>query len=155
MNVIWNELTETKGEEIIECTNTEDNEKFPSLILLVVGDCDSYVPRPWNTTAFTTGLLNTVHGVNKYWYWIGLTNVQEGDFRWTYDQSELSFKNFQSGFPKTGSAGYKSNCVYFHPNRGQWIDTNCNSKTAYVCESNFCFLNKRGTTKGNRLIRSC
>ncbi|XP_071173678.1 uncharacterized protein [Mytilus edulis] len=283
-NVIWNELTETKGEEIIECTNTEDNEKFPGLILAVVGDCDSYVPRPWNTTAFTTGLLNTVHGVNKswifyrgknsgvssyinkafkketsnskkdktnttplnetdstiliavqpkkndkikkllkagklnphkvfqlnmepekekekcelvkkkeeykwfntyiatlladiserwtplldilfvdedqhdsqeYWYWIGLTNVQEGDFRWTYDQSELSFKNFQSGFPKTGSAGYKSNCVYFHPNRGQWIDTNCNSKTAYVCESNFCFLNKRGTTKGNRLIRSC
>ncbi|XP_076112012.1 transient receptor potential cation channel subfamily M member-like 2 isoform X2 [Mytilus galloprovincialis] len=66
-NIIWNELTETKGEEIIECTKTEDNDKFPGLVLAVVGDCDSYVPRPWNTTAFTTGLLNTVHGVNKSW----------------------------------------------------------------------------------------
>ncbi|VDI67062.1 Hypothetical predicted protein, partial [Mytilus galloprovincialis] len=66
-NVIWNELTETKGEKIIECTNTEDKDNFPGLVLAVVGDCDSYVPRPWNTTAFTTGLLNTVHGVNKSW----------------------------------------------------------------------------------------
>ena len=64
-NVIWTELTETKGKNIIECTNTEDKDKFPGLVLAVVGDCDSYVPRPWNTTAFTTGLLNTVHGVNS------------------------------------------------------------------------------------------
>ncbi|CAC5389679.1 unnamed protein product [Mytilus coruscus] len=65
--VIWSELTETKGDKTIECNSTEDKEKFPGLVLAVVGDCDSYVPRPWNTTAFTTGLLNTVHGVNKSW----------------------------------------------------------------------------------------
>ncbi|XP_052062045.1 uncharacterized protein LOC127702076 isoform X3 [Mytilus californianus] len=52
--IIWEELTKNKYET-------------PGLVLAVVGDCDSYVPKPWNTTAFTTGLVNTVNGVEKSW----------------------------------------------------------------------------------------
>lgn len=50
--IIWEELTKNKN-------------KYPGLVLAVVGDCDSYVPKPWNTTAFTTGLVNTVNGVES------------------------------------------------------------------------------------------
>ncbi|VDI61406.1 Hypothetical predicted protein [Mytilus galloprovincialis] len=52
--IIWEELTKNKN-------------KYPGLVLAVVGDCDSYVPKPWNTTAFTTGLVNTVNGVENSW----------------------------------------------------------------------------------------
>ncbi|XP_052062065.1 perlucin-like protein [Mytilus californianus] len=87
----------------------------------------------------TKWLVNNI--VRKgYYHWIGLTDVQEGDFRWTYDQSTLSYKNFKSGHPKTASSdGYKRNCVLFHPSNGLWNDNPCSGGAPYICESNFCF----------------
>ncbi|XP_071166798.1 transient receptor potential cation channel subfamily M member 1-like isoform X1 [Mytilus edulis] len=40
---------------------------YPGLVLAVVGDSDSFVPRPWNTAKFTSGLIDTVNGANKCW----------------------------------------------------------------------------------------
>ncbi|VDI44633.1 Hypothetical predicted protein [Mytilus galloprovincialis] len=40
---------------------------LPGLVLAVIGDSESYVPKPWNTTAFTSGLLQAVQGVKKSW----------------------------------------------------------------------------------------
>ena len=45
------------------CEHLDKN--FPGLVLAVVGDSDSFVPRPWNTTAFTSGLRKTLKGAKS------------------------------------------------------------------------------------------
>ncbi|CAC5398354.1 TRPM2 [Mytilus coruscus] len=45
----------------------DEHSCLPGLVLAVVGDSESYVPKPWNTTAFTYGLLQSIQGVKKSW----------------------------------------------------------------------------------------
>ncbi|XP_052100110.1 uncharacterized protein LOC127734318 isoform X2 [Mytilus californianus] len=45
----------------------DEHSCLPGLVLAVVGDSESYVPKPWNTTAFTSGLLQSIQGVKKSW----------------------------------------------------------------------------------------
>ncbi|XP_071123016.1 perlucin-like protein [Mytilus edulis] len=69
-------------------------------------------------------------------YWIGLTDVVEGQFRWSYDQSPMTYKKWYSGW---GSKGTGHNCVmYSYPN-DKWLDYTCMSPCFYICESNFCY----------------
>ncbi|XP_076082301.1 lithostathine-1-beta-like [Mytilus galloprovincialis] len=74
---------------------------------------------------------------NKY-YWIGLTDLKEGDWRWTFDQSQATYKSWQSG---TGARGTSNNCAVY--NYGGyfrlWFDQTCMAKYYSICESNFCF----------------
>ncbi|XP_052098844.1 perlucin-like protein [Mytilus californianus] len=77
----------------------------------------------------------------KTYYWMGSTDVVNGDWRWIYDQTQLSYKNFYSGrpFPTSNSNSYTFNCIMMHYGNGLWYDYQCNYVTPYVCESNFCF----------------
>ncbi|CAC5391407.1 unnamed protein product [Mytilus coruscus] len=72
-------------------------------------------------------------------YWIGLTDLKEGQFRWSYDQSLMTYKNwYPSG--GWGSKGTSSNCVmYNNTANAYWLDYICTSTQYYICESNFCF----------------
>ncbi|XP_063404636.1 C-type lectin domain family 4 member E-like [Mytilus trossulus] len=69
-------------------------------------------------------------------YWIGLTDLKEGEWRWTYDQSKAEFTNWISGY---GAMGTNNNCVLIHVGKEDWFDNNCDYSTYYICESNFCF----------------
>ncbi|VDI58100.1 Hypothetical predicted protein [Mytilus galloprovincialis] len=71
----------------------------------------------------------------NYYYWIGLSDLIEGEWRWSIDQSLATFKAWQSGY---GSKGHSSNCVAFKNNKSKWIDTNCKIGYLYICERNFC-----------------
>ncbi|XP_052088135.1 perlucin-like protein isoform X17 [Mytilus californianus] len=83
---------------------------------------------------------NSNIAVNKatsgHHYWIGLTDLKEGEWRWTYDQSKAEFTNWISGY---GAKGTDSNCVLLHNGRADWFDNYCHYKSLYICESNFCF----------------
>ncbi|XP_071141677.1 perlucin-like protein [Mytilus edulis] len=69
-------------------------------------------------------------------YWIGLTDLIEGEWRWSVDQSLATFKAWTSGH---GSKGHSANCVSFSGNRNTWFDTGCKIGYYYICERNFCY----------------
>ncbi|XP_052087152.1 C-type lectin domain family 6 member A-like [Mytilus californianus] len=82
---------------------------------------------------------NLYSNYNKsYYYWIGLTDLKEGEFRWTYDQSKAVVKDWYPGY---GSKGTTHNCVAVckHDNKSKPFDYPCSSSHRYICESNFCF----------------
>ncbi|CAG2208932.1 unnamed protein product [Mytilus edulis] len=56
----------SKLKELLEAADGTDN-CFPGLVLSIIGDSESYVPKPWNTVAFTSGLLQSIQGVKKSW----------------------------------------------------------------------------------------
>ncbi|XP_052088115.1 C-type lectin domain family 10 member A-like isoform X2 [Mytilus californianus] len=72
----------------------------------------------------------------SFYYWIGLIDLKEGEWRWTYDQLKAGFTAWHPGY---GSKGTASNCVLLHGSRTDWYETDCHTKTNYICESNFCF----------------
>ncbi|XP_052097169.1 perlucin-like protein [Mytilus californianus] len=69
-------------------------------------------------------------------YWIGLTDLIEGEWRWSVDQSLATFKTWYSGY---GSKGHASNCVSFDGSTSTWFDTSCKTGYRYICERNFCY----------------
>ncbi|CAC5418123.1 unnamed protein product [Mytilus coruscus] len=70
-------------------------------------------------------------------HWIGLTDLKEGVWRWSYDQSKAVFTTW---YPSFGAKGTSSNCVMLHASRTDWYDYDCHySGAKYICESNFCF----------------
>ncbi|CAC5383729.1 unnamed protein product [Mytilus coruscus] len=78
-------------------------------------------------------------------YWIGLTDLNEGEYRWTFDQTKATYLPWHSNYGKRGN-GY--DCVAMIVNNGgQWIDYPCNTKFYYICESNFCDLIEEGRRK--------
>ncbi|XP_071137026.1 C-type lectin domain family 10 member A-like [Mytilus edulis] len=74
----------------------------------------------------------------KAHYWIGLTDLKEGEFRWSYDQSKAVIKAWYPGYGKRGT---NYNCVALAYDRGTLkpFDVACLDKKPYICESNFCF----------------
>ncbi|CAC5400132.1 unnamed protein product [Mytilus coruscus] len=81
--------------------------------------------------ALTNGIDNSV-------FWIGLTDLYEGHFRWTFDQSKTTFTKWVSGY---GSKGTSNNCVsYNSSNKPEWYDTTCYSSRSFICETNYCLL---------------
>ncbi|VDI74245.1 Hypothetical predicted protein [Mytilus galloprovincialis] len=77
----------------------------------------------------------------KNYHWLGSTDVVNGDWRWIYDQTQLSYKNFGSGrpFPTSNANSHLSNCIEMSYSNGNWYDYSCSNTLPYVCESNFCF----------------
>lgn len=72
-------------------------------------------------------------------YWIGLTDLVEGEYRWTFDQTKATFLTWHSGYGKRGNG---SDCCGLHSgSKADWFDYSCNSKFYYLCESNFCEYN--------------
>ncbi|CAC5386632.1 unnamed protein product [Mytilus coruscus] len=83
---------------------------------------------------------NIYSNVNKsYDNWIGLTDLKEGEFRWTYDQSKATVTDWYPGF---GSKGTGLNCVAANckTNKLKLFGYYCSSKMQCICESNFCAL---------------
>ena len=74
-------------------------------------------------------------------YWLGMTDVVNGDWRWIYDQTAPNFKFWYPGYPRSASTSTSKtyNCVYmaYHLG-GKWTDYTCNYSSPYICESNFC-----------------
>lgn len=67
---------------------------------------------------------------------MGLTDLKEGEYRWSYDQTLAKYKPWLSGW---GSKGTANNCgLILNSSSYTWLDYTCNSKYAYVCESHFC-----------------
>ncbi|XP_076079176.1 perlucin-like protein isoform X2 [Mytilus galloprovincialis] len=56
-----------------------------------------------------------------FYYWIGLIDLKEGEWRWTYDQMEAVFTAWCPGY---GSKGTNSNCVLLHGSRTDWFLNN-------------------------------
>ncbi|CAC5383722.1 unnamed protein product [Mytilus coruscus] len=72
-------------------------------------------------------------------YWIGLTDLNEGEFRWSFDQTKATLLPWARNYGKKGN-GY--DCVAFNTDsKAEWFDYICNNKYYYICESNFCEYN--------------
>ncbi|XP_063406439.1 perlucin-like protein [Mytilus trossulus] len=70
-------------------------------------------------------------------YWIGLTDLNEGEWRWSSDQKVATYKPWHSG---SGNNGVNYNCgLIYHTTSYTWVDEPCTSKLRYVCESHFCY----------------
>ena len=75
------------------------------------------------------------------YYWLGITDVVNGDWRWIYDQTAPNYKFWESGHPYSTRSAYSKNynCVmmlnYHH---GKWFENPCSSAYYYICESTFC-----------------
>ncbi|CAC5413896.1 PLA2G [Mytilus coruscus] len=54
---IYNTIRESTG-----VTSDNQDRSLPGLVLSVIGDSESYVPKSWNTTELESGLLQTVKG---------------------------------------------------------------------------------------------
>ena len=75
------------------------------------------------------------------YYWLGITDVVNGDWRWIYDQTAPIYKFWVPGLPIPASnANSKNyNCAFMAYNYGgKWYDHRCNYASPYICESNFC-----------------
>ncbi|VDI83994.1 Hypothetical predicted protein [Mytilus galloprovincialis] len=57
----------------------------------------------------------------SFYYWIGLIDLKEGEWRWTYDQMKAVFTAWCPGY---GSKGTNSNCVLLHGSRTDWFLNN-------------------------------
>ena len=74
-------------------------------------------------------------------YWLGITDVVNGDWRWIYDQTKPSYKFWYSGHPYSTSTSTSKtyNCAYMSYNySGKWYDYPCYASMPHICESNFC-----------------
>ncbi|OPL32677.1 aggrecan protein core, partial [Mytilus galloprovincialis] len=73
---------------------------------------------------------------NKNYHWLGSTDVVNGDWRWIYDQTQLSYKNFDSGrpFPTSNADSHLCNCIEMSYNNGKWLDIQCQNNRPYICE---------------------
>ncbi|CAG2218500.1 CD206 [Mytilus edulis] len=80
--------------------------------------------------------LSTNRPLKKEHYWIGLTDLTEGQYRWIHDQTKATYLPWYSGY---GALGTKHNCVMFHRQLAQWADYLCEYKWRYICERNHCF----------------
>ncbi|CAC5421927.1 COLEC12 [Mytilus coruscus] len=69
-------------------------------------------------------------------YWIGLTDLKEGEWRWSYDQTLATYKPWRSGWESKGTA---HNCGLLFHNSYTWLDYPCSNSYRYVCESHFCY----------------
>jgi hypothetical protein len=62
-------------------------------------------------------------------YWIGLTDLQEGKWRWSYDQSDVTFKKWYPGY---GNKGTSMNCVLHHKGDTRWCDYYCHNSLYFI-----------------------
>ncbi|CAG2215276.1 unnamed protein product [Mytilus edulis] len=71
-------------------------------------------------------------------YWIGLSDLKEGEYRWSYDQTKATFFPWERNW---GAAGTNNNCVMFNTGQqGQWVDYPCGTILNYICEVDYCKL---------------
>ena len=74
-------------------------------------------------------------------FWLGITDVVNGDWRWIYDQTTPKYKFWNPGMPHAASNGNSKdrNCaIMLYSTGGKWYDHPCISDFPYICESNFC-----------------
>ncbi|XP_076082410.1 perlucin-like protein [Mytilus galloprovincialis] len=69
-------------------------------------------------------------------YWMGLTDLKEGEYRWSYDQTIASFTAWHNGW---GTKGTSHNCGLMYHTTYTWLDYPCATEYYYVCESHFCY----------------
>ena len=74
-------------------------------------------------------------------FWLGMTDVVNGDWRWIYDQTNPNFKFWYPGYPHAAktSTSKNYNCAFMaYSYSGKWFDYPCSYTKPYICESNFC-----------------
>ncbi|CAG2204171.1 unnamed protein product [Mytilus edulis] len=79
---------------------------------------------------------NRPQGINGGHLWIGLSDLDEGQFRWSIDQELATNVNWVS-WHKASDPGH--NCVSMYYIGPSWLDWRCSSEFGYVCETDFCF----------------
>ena len=75
------------------------------------------------------------------YFWLGITDVINGDWRWIYDQTTLNYKFWYPRRPYSVSSGNSKhfNCgLMVYNYSGKWKDYPCSYPKPYICESNFC-----------------
>ena len=75
------------------------------------------------------------------YFWLGITDVVDGDWRWIYDQTTPNYKFWFPGRPfSTSHANSKDrNCgIILNNSSGKGADYPCSNTIPYICESNFC-----------------
>lgn len=72
MNTTWNTIQKYVNEP---ATNDEQEKATPTMVISVIGDSDSFVPRPWPKTVFQTALIEAAKSergkiklTNNIWY---------------------------------------------------------------------------------------
>ena len=74
-------------------------------------------------------------------FWMGITDVVNGNWWWIYDQTRPNFKLWYPGLPYSANtkASKNYNCgMMLYNHSGKWHDYPCSHTIPYICESNFC-----------------
>ena len=78
-------------------------------------------------------------GINGGHLWIGLSDLDEGQFRWSADQQKAEYAVWVS-WHKTNDPG--KNCVSMYylggANGAVWLDWRCSVAFRYICEADHC-----------------
>ena len=94
-------------------------------------------------------LLNQISGMTSHcffyylekYFWLGMTDVVNGDWRWIYDQTKPNYKFWLERHPYSSSQAESKdyNCgIMVNYSDGKWFDFPCSGIYPYICESNFC-----------------
>ncbi|XP_071171967.1 macrophage mannose receptor 1-like [Mytilus edulis] len=82
--------------------------------------------------------LMTKKPTAQSYYWIGLTDMtNEGQFRWTIDNTTLTFSNWASTYGTAKGSPDRSDVVAWGWSSG-WFDYPATDKYGYVCQSRSC-----------------
>ncbi|XP_063442715.1 perlucin-like protein [Mytilus trossulus] len=75
---------------------------------------------------------------DQSYYWIGLTDMtNEGQFRWTIDNTTLTFSNWASTYGTAKGSPDRSDVVAWGWS-SEWFDYPATDKYGYVCQSRSC-----------------
>ena len=65
----WNAVTQLRKRDPVK---NKDVDEKPKLVLSVIGDSTSFVPKPWPTSVFKKGLIDTAKGSKCWQYFLVL-----------------------------------------------------------------------------------
>lgn len=68
-NIIRNDVNTNQTTESTKKPHGDINSK-PTMVFSVIGDSDSFVPRPWPTTLFQTALIEAAKSGGGIYFWI-------------------------------------------------------------------------------------
>lgn len=69
-------------------------------------------------------------------YWIGLADLEEGQYRWIHDNQVATYTNFAANEPNNWGGNQDCGRIYVN---GTWDDMGCLFKHRYICESDRCY----------------
>lgn len=156
MNILWNKIRKEVNTSKPKVKKDEKQKKkklvnihsTPTMVFSVIGNSDSFVPRPWPTTLFQTALIEAAKSGGETWILFrkndeGLSNVIRSAYQ-HYEAMEFGKKQKDIGDPDRhikliNIAGKEINSLSndnLTEGESEMNETSTDKKEAYIDETN-------------------